>query len=264
MSDPILELRNLKMYFPLKGGVFSRQIAAVKAVDGVSLTIARGETLGLVGESGCGKSTLGKSIVRLTKPTAGSVIFEGDDTSHFSQRKLRPLRCNMQMVFQDPFASLNPQMTLADQVAEPLKNYNMAQGSELMDRVARLFDRVELPRAFMRRFPHELSGGQRQRIAIARALILEPEFLVLDEPTSALDRSVQAQIIDMLRRLQKQKGLTYLFISHDLKVVRTLSHQVMVMQNGVCVETGTASQIFDAPREAYTKNLLAAALDTNV
>jgi microcin C transport system ATP-binding protein len=263
-SDELVRAESLRVWFPMKRGFLQRTYDHVRAVNDISFTIKRGETLGVVGESGSGKTTLGRALLGLQKATGGA--FLGDtDILATDRMTRRGLRKNMQIVFQDPYGALSPRMAVGEIIAEGLKLHRPELSKiEVAERVRDILLEVELDPDTAERYPHEFSGGQRQRIAIARALILEPEFLVLDEPTSALDRSVQAQIIDMLRRLQKQKGLTYLFISHDLKVVRALSHQVMVMQNGVCVETGTASQIFDAPREAYTKNLLAAALDTNV
>jgi microcin C transport system ATP-binding protein len=263
-SDELVRAESLRVWFPMKRGFLQRTYDHVRAVNDISFTIKRGETLGVVGESGSGKTTLGRALLGLQKAT-GAAFLGDTDILATDRMTRRGLRKNMQIVFQDPYGALSPRMAVGEIIAEGLKLHRPELSKiEVAERVRDILLEVELDPDTAERYPHEFSGGQRQRIAIARALILEPEFLVLDEPTSALDRSVQAQIIDMLRRLQKQKGLTYLFISHDLKVVRALSHQVMVMQNGVCVETGTASQIFDAPREAYTKNLLAAALDTNV
>jgi len=245
----------------MKRGFLQRTYAHVKAVNDISFSIKRGETLGVVGESGSGKTTLGRALLGLQKAT-GQAFLGDTDVLATDRITRRGLRKNMQIVFQDPYGALSPRMAVGEIIAEGLKLHRPDLSQvEVAQRVRDILIEVELDPDTAERYPHEFSGGQRQRIAIARALILEPEFLVLDEPTSALDRSVQAQIITMLRRLQKQKGLTYLFISHDLKVVRAMSHQVMVMQKGVCVEAGTATQIFDAPRETYTKNLLAAALD---
>ena len=261
-SDELVRAEALRVWFPMKRGFLQRTYDHVKAVNDISFTLKRGETLGIVGESGSGKTTLGRALLGLQKATGQA--FLGDiDILATDRMTRRNLRKNMQIVFQDPYGALSPRMAVGEIIAEGLKLHRPELTKpEVAARVRDILIEVELDPETAERYPHEFSGGQRQRIAIARALILEPEFLVLDEPTSALDRSVQAQIIDMLRRLQKQKGLTYLFISHDLKVVRALSHHVMVMQNGVCVEAGTASQIFDAPRQTYTKNLLAAALDT--
>jgi microcin C transport system ATP-binding protein len=262
-KDELVRAEHLRVWFPMKRGFLQRTYAHVKAVNDISFTIKRGETLGVVGESGSGKTTLGRALLGLQKAT-GQAFLDDTDILATDRMTRRGLRKNMQIVFQDPYGALSPRMAVGEIIAEGLKLHRPELSpAEIAKRVRDILVEVELDPDTAARYPHEFSGGQRQRIAIARALILEPEFLVLDEPTSALDRSVQAQIIDMLRRLQKQKGLTYLFISHDLKVVRALSHQVMVMQNGVCVESGTAAQIFDAPRETYTKNLLAAALDTS-
>ena len=257
-QEVLLDVRNLAPRFNVKGGFFRRTVARVHALENVSFSIKKGATLSLVGESGSGKSTCGRSILRLEEPQSGSIRLGDTDILALDSAGLRDARRDMQMVFQDPFASLNPQMTLADQVAEPLKNYNMAQGSELMDRVARLFDRVELPRAFMRRFPHELSGGQRQRIAIARALALNPKLLIADEAVSALDVSVQAQVLNLMLELQAELGISMLFISHDMAVVERVSHHVAVMYLGRIVEMGTRQEVFEDPRHEYTKTLMAA------
>ena len=257
-QEVLLDVRNLTTRFNVKGGFFRRTVARVHALENVSFSIKKGATLSLVGESGSGKSTCGRSILRLEEPQSGSIRLGDTDILALDSAGLRDARRDMQMVFQDPFASLNPQMTLADQVAEPLKNYNMAQGSELMDRVARLFDRVELPRAFMRRFPHELSGGQRQRIAIARALALNPKLLIADEAVSALDVSVQAQVLNLMLELQAELGISMLFISHDMAVVERVSHHVAVMYLGRIVEMGTRQEVFEDPQHEYTKTLMAA------
>ena len=257
-EEVLLDVRNLTTHFNVKGGFFRRTVARVHALENVSFSIKKGATLSLVGESGSGKSTCGRSILRLEEPQSGSIKLGDRDILALDSAGLREARRDMQMVFQDPFASLNPQMTLADQVAEPMKNYNMAQGSELMDRVAGLFDRVELPRAFMRRFPHELSGGQRQRIAIARALALNPKLLIADEAVSALDVSVQAQVLNLMLELQAELGISMLFISHDMAVVERVSHHVAVMYLGRIVEIGTRQEVFEDPRHDYTKTLMAA------
>jgi ABC-type glutathione transport system ATPase component len=257
-DEVLLDVRNLTTRFDVKGGFFRSTVARVHALENVSFSIKKGATLGLVGESGSGKSTCGRSILRLEKPQSGSIILDGTDILALDNRGLRDARCDMQMVFQDPFASLNPQMTLADQVAEPMRNYNLAQGSELMDRVGGLFDRVELPRAYMRRYPHELSGGQRQRIAIARALALNPKLLIADEAVSALDVSVQAQVLNLMLELQAELGISMLFISHDMAVVERVSHHVAVMYLGRIVEIGTRQEVFEDPRHDYTKTLMAA------
>jgi len=254
----LLEVKNLTTRFPVKGGFFRRTVANVHAVEDVSFEIMTGETLSLVGESGCGKSTCGRSILRLIEPLSGEVRLDGKDVIAFGAEELRAARRDMQMVFQDPFASLNPQMQLIDQVAEPIRNYRLASGSELTDRVAQLFDRVELPRSFMRRYPHELSGGQRQRIAIARALALNPKLIVADEAVSALDVSVQAQVLNLIMELQADLGISILFISHDMAVVERVSHHVGVMYLGRIVELGTRRQIFEDPRHPYTRSLLKA------
>ena len=257
-EEVLLDVRNLTTRFSVKGGFFRRKVARVHALENVSFSIKKGATLSLVGESGSGKSTCGRSILRLEEPQSGSIKLGDTDVLALDSAGLREARRDMQMVFQDPFASLNPQMTLADQVAEPIKNYNMAQGSELLDRVARLFDRVELPRAFMRRFPHELSGGQRQRIAIARALALNPKLLIADEAVSALDVSVQAQVLNLMLELQAELGISMLFISHDMAVVERVSHHVAVMYLGRIVEIGTRQEVFEDPRHDYTKTLMSA------
>ncbi len=258
MNDPILDIRDLKMHFPVKGGLFSRQVAAVKAVDGVSLAIGRGETLGLVGESGCGKSTLGKSIVRLTKPTAGSVIFEGKDITRLSQKQMRPLRRNMQMVFQDPAESLNSRMSVGQIISEPLEVQRVGTKATRREMVEQLLDRVGMPKSAAQRFSFEFSGGQRQRIGIARALALNPDLIVLDEPVSALDVSVQSQVLNLLLDLQDEFNLAYLFIAHDLAVVKHISDRVAVMYLGKIVELADADTIYKNPKHAYTKALIAA------
>ena len=254
----LLRVKNLTTRFPVKGGFFRRTVANVHAVEDVSFTINKGQTLSLVGESGCGKSSAGRSILRLVEPMAGEVDLDGVDILSLDAAGLRRARLDMQMIFQDPFASLNPQMLLADQVAEPMRNYNTASGSELTDRVAHLFDRVELPRSFMRRYPHEMSGGQRQRIAIARALALNPKLIVADEAVSALDVSVQAQVLNLMMELQAELGLSYLFISHDMAVVERVSHQVGVMYLGRIVELGPRARVFENPQHPYTQALMKA------
>ena len=258
-APPLLEANVLTKHFPVTRGLLGRPAGVVHAVDGVSFSVARGETLSVVGESGCGKSTLGRMILRLTDPTAGEIYLAGERIDRLSGRRLRPLRRRVQVVFQDPFSSLNPRMRVRDIIAEPIRNFGLARNrSELDDRVAEMMDRVRLPRDAMRRRPHEFSGGQRQRVAIARAIVLQPRLVVLDEPTSALDRSVQAQIVDLLRNLQQRHGLAYLFISHDLAVARALAHRVVVLRAGRVVEEGAADQVFGAPREAYTRALMKA------
>ncbi|NND22458.1 MAG: ABC transporter ATP-binding protein, partial [Silicimonas sp.] len=251
-SDKVLlDVKGLTTRFPVKGGLFRRTIANVHAVEDVSFRIISGETLSLVGESGCGKSTCGRSILRLVEPQSGEVWLDGKNVIDFGTEQLRAARRDMQMVFQDPFASLNPQMKLADQVAEPLVNFNIGNAQERADR-------VELPRSFLRRYPHELSGGQRQRVAIARALALNPKLIIADEAVSALDVSVQAQVLNLILELQSELGISILFISHDMAVVERVSHHVGVMYLGRIVELGTRAAIFDNPQHPYTKQLLAA------
>jgi peptide/nickel transport system ATP-binding protein/glutathione transport system ATP-binding protein len=257
-DEVLLEVKNLTTRFPVKGGLLRRSVANVHAVEDVSFKVFKGQTLSLVGESGCGKSTAGRSILRLVEPMSGEVNFEGRNILDLNNSDLHKARLDMQMIFQDPFASLNPQMQLMDQVAEPMRNYGLASGSELQDRVASLFDRVHLPRSFMRRFPHEMSGGQRQRIAIARALALNPKLIVADEAVSALDVSVQAQVLNLMMELQSELGLSFLFISHDMAVVERVSHQVGVMYLGRIVEIGPRDRVFANPLHAYTQALMKA------
>jgi len=258
-SDKVLlEVKNLVQRFAVKGGLLRRTVSNVHAVEDVSFNINVGETLSLVGESGCGKSSCGRSILRLNEPQSGQIILDGTDILACSQKKLRDIRREMQMVFQDPFASLNPQMRLSDQVAEPLRNYNIEVGSALQDRVAQLFDRVHLPRNFMRRYPHELSGGQRQRVAIARALALSPKLIIADESVSALDVTVQAQVLNLMMELQADLGISFLFISHDMAVVERVSHRTAVMYLGRIVEIGPRAAVFENPQHEYTRTLLSA------
>ncbi|MEM6656672.1 MAG: ABC transporter ATP-binding protein [Pseudomonadota bacterium] len=257
-ENVLLSVKNLTTRFPVKGGLLRRTISNVHAVEDVSFTLNKGQTLSLVGESGCGKSSAGRSILRLVEPMTGEVHLDGVDIMRLDQAGLRKARLDMQMIFQDPFASLNPQMQLIDQVAEPMRNYGVASGSELQDRVAQLFDKVQLPRSFMRRYPHEMSGGQRQRIAIARALALNPKLIVADEAVSALDVSVQAQVLNLMMELQSELGLSYLFISHDMAVVERVSHQVGVMYLGRIVEMGPRARVFENPQHAYTQALMKA------
>ncbi len=257
-AKTLLSVQNLTTRFPVKGGLLRRVIASVHAVEDVSFKVAAGETLSLVGESGCGKSTCGRSILRLIEPDSGAVELDGWDVLNLDRLDLRRARRDMQMIFQDPFASLNPYRRLRDQVAEPLVNFGLASGSELHDRVAHLFDRVELPRSFLRRFPHELSGGQRQRVAIARALAPSPKLIVADESVSALDVSVQAQVLNLLMELQADLGISFLFISHDMAVVERLAHHVAVMYLGRIVEIGPRAAVFENPRHPYTRSLLEA------
>ncbi|MGV6848900.1 MAG: ABC transporter ATP-binding protein [Marinibacterium sp.] len=253
----LLQVDNLVTRFAVKGGFFRRTVANVHAVEDVSFVINKGRTLSLVGESGCGKSTVGRSLLRLVEPLSGSVNLDGTDIIALDPGKLRDARVDMQMIFQDPFASLNPQMQLVDQVAEPLRNYPAA-GTNIMERVEGLFDRVHLPRSFMRRYPHELSGGQRQRVAIARALALRPKLIVADEAVSALDVSVQAQVLNLMMELQADLGLSYLFISHDMAVVERVSHDVGVMYLGRIVERGPREAVFENPQHPYTQALMKA------
>jgi peptide/nickel transport system ATP-binding protein/glutathione transport system ATP-binding protein len=257
-NEPLLKVRNLTTRFPVRGGFLRRTVANVHAVEDISFTLNKGQTLSLVGESGCGKSSAGRSILRLVEPLSGQIDLDGVDVMKLDQTGLRNARRDMQMIFQDPFASLNPQMPLKDQVAEPMWNYGTASGSELDDRIAMLFDRVHLPRSFMRRFPHELSGGQRQRIAIARALALNPKLIVADEAVSALDVSVQAQVLNLMMELQADLGLSFLFISHDMAVVERVSHHVGVMYLGRIVEMGPRASVFGNPQHPYTKALMKA------
>ena len=258
MSSPLLSIENLRVHFPVRGGVLMRQMGAVKAVDGVTLELAAGETLGLVGESGCGKSTLGKAIVRLLKPTLGNIVFEGTDISHLRQGQIRPLRRDLQMIFQDPAESLDPRMSVRAIIEEPLIIHKLGNRAQRHRRVNELLDRVGLPTSAGERYSFEFSGGQRQRIGIARALALNPKLIVCDEPVSALDVSVQSQILNLLVELQRDFGLSYLFIAHDLSVVKHVSDRVAVMYLGKIVEVATANAIYHHPKHAYTKALLAA------
>ncbi len=258
-AGPLVELENLKVYFPIKSGILlNRHVGDIRAVDDVSLTIGRGETVGLVGESGCGKSTVGRTIIRLYKPTDGRILFDGQDISKLSEGKLRPLRRRMQMVFQDPYASLNPRHSVGRIVGEPLRSHGLATRREADSRVRDLLETVGLPTDAAGRYPHEFSGGQRQRIGLARALALNPDFVVADEPVSALDVSIQAQIINLLETLQEEFELTYLFIAHDLAVVRHISDRIAVMYLGWIVEVSPAAELYDNPLHPYTISLLSA------
>ena len=257
-ADTLLRVENLKMHFPIYRGVFQRQVGAVLAVDGISFDVRRGETLGLVGESGCGKSTTGRAILQLYKPTAGNVHFEGVDLIKLRGEELRHMRRKMQMIFQDPYASLNPRMTVEQTVGEPLIVHSAATGKEIHERVENLLELVGLNPAFATRYPHEFSGGQRQRIGVARALALQPSFIICDEPISALDVSIQAQVVNLLEELQEQFNLTYLFIAHDLSMVRHISKRVAVMYLGVIVELTTRDELYLNPLHPYTQALLSA------
>ena len=258
-GGPLVELDDVRVWFPIKSGtLLDRHVGDVKAVDGVSLAIARGETVGLVGESGCGKSTLGRAILRLYEPTAGRITFDGEDITNLSEGDLRAVRGRMQMIFQDPYASLNPRHSIGRIVGEPLQVHKTVPGSEIPGRVRELLDVVGLPADAVGRYPHEFSGGQRQRIGLARALSLNPEFLVCDEPVSALDVSIQAQIVNLLEKLQVEFGLTYLFIAHDLAVVRHISNRIVVMYLGKVVEVAPADDLYDNPLHPYTLTLLSA------
>jgi peptide/nickel transport system ATP-binding protein len=258
-GGPLLELEDLRVWFPIKSGlVLDRHIGDVRAVDGVSLSIGRGETLGLVGESGCGKSTVGRTILRLYKPTGGRIVFDGQDITNLSESDLRPLRRRMQMVFQDPFASLNPRHSVARIVGEPLRVHGIGAGKTVGPRVRELLEIVGLPKDAASRYPHEFSGGQRQRIGVARALAVNPDFIVADEPVSALDVSIQAQIINLLEQLQAEFELTYLFIAHDLAVVRHISDRIAVMYLGSIVEVSPSDDLYVEPLHPYTISLLSA------
>ena len=259
MSEVLLEVNNLTKKFPIRGGFFAQEVGAVCAVNDVSFKIYKGECLGLVGESGCGKSTLGRSLLRLIQPTSGEVLFYGQDITKMSKDKLRNLRRKIQIIFQDPYASLNPRMSVGDILGEPIDIHKLASSkAEKKERIAELLDYVQLSGDAISKYPHEFSGGQRQRICIARALAVEPEFIVCDEPVSALDVSVQAQVINLLMDLQKKLNLTYLFIAHDLKVVEFISDRVSVMYLGNIVELAKASQLYGLPRHPYTKALTSA------
>ena len=254
----LLEIRNLKKHFPLGDGLFSRNKGAVKAVDGVNLDVNEGETVGLVGESGCGKSTLGRTILRLIEPTGGEVLFQGQNLLAMSQRELRDMRREMQIIFQDPYASLNPRMRVGDIVGEGLEIHKLAKGKAKRDRIMELLHQVGLREDHYGRYPHEFSGGQRQRIGIARALAVSPKFIVCDEPVSSLDVSIQAQIINLLQELQERLRLTYLFISHDLRVVEHISHRVAIMYLGKVVEIANSETIYRDAKHPYTRALLSA------
>ncbi len=258
-NEVLLQVINLEKHFPITSGfVFENQVGAVKAVDGISFEVLKGETLGLVGESGCGKSTLGRTILRLHRPTSGEVFFEGKNLVELKGKALRKVRRRAQMIFQDPYSSLNPRTTVYEIISEPLQIHNIATGKECVERVQDLLNKVGLNHRFVNRYPHEFSGGQRQRIAIARALALNPEFIVCDEPISALDVSIQAQIVNLLEELQDEFKLTFLFIAHDLSMVRHISRRVAVMYLGKLVELTDRDQLYNDPQHPYTKALLSA------
>ena len=257
-NDVLLEVKNLKKHFISKHGILGQNVVTVQAVDGVSFKILRGETLGLVGESGCGKSTTGRTVIRLYDVTDGEVIFDGTDLSQLSQKEMRPYRKRMQMIFQDPYASLNSRMTVGDIIGEALDIHKLAQGEERQRIIYELLEKVGLSKDHANRYPHEFSGGQRQRIGIARALAVSPDFIICDEPISALDVSIQAQVVNMLQDLQKEMGLTYLFIAHDLSMVKHISDRIGVMYLGKMVELASSDELYDNPIHPYTQALLSA------
>lgn len=257
-GEHLLEVKNLKKYFPIRGGIFSRVVANVKAVDDISLTVKPGEVVGLVGESGSGKTTAGRTILRLLEPTEGEILFDGVDVAKLSKSQMREYRKEMQIIFQDPFASLNPRMTVGDIIGEALTIHKLARGRAKEERVVDLLERVGLAAGHMRRYPHEFSGGQRQRIGIARALAVDPQFIVADEPVSALDVSIQAQVVNLLQDLKEELGLTLLFIAHDLGVVEYISDRVVVMYLGKIMEVSPAKELYSNPIHPYTESLLSA------
>ena len=258
MTEPLLEIRHLKKYFPIRGGVFSRVVANVKAVEEVSFTVKSGEVVGLVGESGSGKTTVGRALLRLIEPTSGEILFNGVDLARLPRAQVRAYRKEMQIIFQDPFASLNPRMTVGAIIGEALRIHRLAQGSARDERVAELLERVGLSPSHMRRYPHEFSGGQRQRVGIARALAVDPAFIVADEPVSALDVSIQAQVVNLLQDLKEDLGLALLFIAHDLAVVEYISDTVIVMYLGRIMEIAPAKELYANPIHPYTEALLSA------
>jgi oligopeptide/dipeptide ABC transporter ATP-binding protein len=257
-TAPLVEVRGLVKHFPIKGGILQRRIGMVKAVDGVDLVVRRGETLGLVGESGCGKTTVGRLLLRLLEPTAGTILFDGTDITRIKGKALKPYRRRMQVVFQDPYASLDPRTPIGDSIGEGLRIHGIGSSRERAARVARIMDMVGLQPYHARRYAHEFSGGQRQRIGIARALVLEPDLIVCDEPVSALDVSIQAQVLNLLKNLQRELGLTYVFVAHNMGVVEHISDRVAVMYLGRVAEITRREQIFAAPRHPYTQALLSA------
>jgi oligopeptide/dipeptide ABC transporter ATP-binding protein len=257
-ATPILQVRDLKKYFPIKRGIFSRTVGHVRAIDGISFDVHAGEVLGLVGESGCGKTTAGRCILQLIEPTSGSVKFEGQELVGLPRRRLRPLRRRMQIVFQDPYSSLNPRLTIGSILKEALTTHGLASGRAATDRVAELLELVGLSPTHATRYPHEFSGGQRQRIGIARALAVDPRLIVADEPVSALDVSIQAQVVNLLRDLQRRMHLTYIFVAHDLSVVKHISDRVAVMYLGTIVELASSAALYAQPRHPYTVSLLSA------
>jgi oligopeptide transport system ATP-binding protein len=264
MNDAMLSVRGLKVHFPIRQGIlFKRQVGAVKAVDGLDFDILPGETFGLVGESGCGKSTTGRAILKLIEPTAGSLIYDGRDITGLSVREMRPLRRELQMIFQDPYSSLNPRQSVMSIIADPLVAHGLVTRENRQEKVSGLMELVGLDPRFINRFPHEFSGGQRQRIGIARSLALNPRFVVCDEPIAALDVSIQAQIINLLQDLQEKLGLTYLFIAHDLSVVRHISDRIAVMYLGKLMEVAPTLELFGHPAHDYTKALLSAVPEPN-
>ncbi len=259
MGETLLDVRNLQKYFPIRGGLLSRVVANVKAVDDVSFSLKRGEVVGLVGESGSGKTTAGRSVLRLIEPSGGEVVFNGTDVTKLGKAQMREYRREMQIIFQDPFASLNPRMTVSDIIGEALQIHNLSPGRERVDRIASLLEKVGLRPESMRRYPHEFSGGQRQRIGIARALAVDPSFIVADEPVSALDVSIQAQVVNLLQDLQEELGLTVLFIAHDLAVVEYICDRIIVMYLGKIMEIAPSAELNRNPKHPYTEALLSAA-----
>ncbi len=258
MAQPILEVKDLQVHFPIRRGLLQRTVGHVKAVDGVSFTLNRGETLGLVGESGCGKTTAGRALLRLIPATGGTANFDGQDIFSLAPEAMRALRRRIQIIFQDPGGSLNPRMRVGNIIGEPLLVHGLATGDQLRSRVEELLVRCGLWKQAADRYPHEFSGGQRQRIGIARALALDPDLIVCDEPTSALDVSIQSQILNLLKDLQDERGLSYLFISHDMAVIHHICHRIAVMREGRIVEMGTRDEVIRSPKQAYTKELLEA------